>query len=107
MLDAGIRDFFTAFDHEWRGRFLGHRITDERVLRLIGEWLTAGVVEEGTWAVCDQGSPQGASLSPLLVNIYLHYVLDRWADWWRWKPGRGDVIIVCFADEVIVGVEQE
>ena len=107
VLDADIRDFFGQIDHEWLGRFLRHRIADERVLRLIGKWLAAGVVEDGEWTECDQGSPQGASASPLLANVYLHYVLDLWADWWRRQPGRGDVIIVRWADDFIVGFELE
>ena len=69
------------------GRFLEHRIADERVLRLIDKWLTVGVVEDGAWTECDEGSPQGASVSPLLANVYLHYVLDLWVDWWR-TPAR-------------------
>src|SRR5215217_3686843 len=76
VLDADIRDFFGQLDHAWLRRFLRHRIADERVLRLIDKWLTVGVVEDGEWTECDEGSPQGASLSPLLANIYLHYVLD-------------------------------
>jgi len=107
VLDADIRDFFTKLDHEWLGKFLRHRIADERVLRLISKWLTAGVVEDGQWAQCDEGSPQGASASPLLANVYLHYVLDLWADWWRRQPGRGDVVIVRWADDFIVGFETE
>jgi RNA-directed DNA polymerase len=107
VLDADIRDFFTKLDHEWLGKFLRHRIADERVLRLISKWLTAGVVEDGQWTECDQGSPQGASASPLLANVYLHYVLDLWVEWWRRQPGRGDVIIVRWADDFIVGFEQE
>jgi group II intron reverse transcriptase/maturase len=107
VLDADIRDFFTKLDHEWLGKFLRHRIADERVLRLISKWLTAGVVEDGQWAACDEGSPQGASASPLLANVYLHYVLDLWVDWWRRQPGRGDVIIVRWADDFIAGFETE
>jgi RNA-directed DNA polymerase len=107
VLDADIRDFFTKLDHEWLGRFLRHRIADERVLRLIGKWLTAGVVEDGEWAECDEGSPQGASVSPLLANVYLHYVLDLWVDWWRARHAHGDVIIVRWADDFIVGFEEE
>ena len=99
VLDADIRDFFGQLDHEWLGRFLRHRIADERVLRLIGKWLTAGVVEDGQWAECDEGAPQGASASPLFANVYLHYVLDLWVEWWRRQPGRGDVIIVRWADD--------
>ena len=75
VLDADIRDFFGQLDHGWLRKFLRHRIADERVLRLLDKWLTAGVVEDGQWAECDEGSPQGASVSPLRANVYLHYVL--------------------------------
>ena len=105
VLDADIRDFFGQLDRDWLRKFLGHRIADKRVLRLIGKWLAAGVIEDETWTECDQGSPQGASVSPLLANVYLHYVLDLWADWWRKRHARGDVIIVRFADDFIVGFE--
>jgi RNA-directed DNA polymerase len=106
VLDADIRDFFGSLDRGWLERFLRHRIADDRVLRLIGRWLAAGVIEDGTWTET-QGSPQGASASPLLANVYLHYVFDLWADWWRKKHARGDVIIVRFADDFIVGFEHE
>jgi RNA-directed DNA polymerase len=105
VLDADIRDFFGQLDRDWLVRFLGHRIADKRVLRLIGKWLAAGVIEDGQWAQCEQGSPQGASVSPLLANVYLHYVFDLWAGWWRKRHARGDVIIVRFADDFIVGFE--
>ena len=105
MLDADIRDFFGQLDRDWLGKFLRHRIADKRVLRLIGRWLAAGVIEDGPWTESMQGSPQGASVSPLLANVYLHYVLDLWADWWRKRHARGDVIIVRFADDFIVGFE--
>ena len=105
VLDADIRDFFGQLDRGWLGKFLGHRIADKRVLRLIGRWLAAGVIEDGTWTQSDQGSPQGASVSPLLANVYLHYVLDLWAGWWRKHHARGDVIIVRWADDFIVGFE--
>jgi group II intron reverse transcriptase/maturase len=107
VLDADIRDFFTSLDHAWLRRFLEHRIADKRVLRLIGKWLAAGVIEDGRWSAGVEGSPQGASVSPLLANVYLHYVLDLWADWWRRCRAHGDVIIVRFADDVIVGFEHE
>jgi RNA-directed DNA polymerase len=107
VLDADIRDFFGQLDHIWLRKFLEHRIADERVLRLIGKWLTAGVVEDGEWTACDEGSPQGASVSPLLANVYLHYVLDLWVDWWRTRHANGDVIIVRWADDFIVGFEEE
>jgi len=105
VLDADIRDFFGQLDRDWLRKFLGHRIADQRVLRLIGRWLAAGVVEDGKWAESDKGSPQGASVSPLLANVYLHYVLDLWADWWRRRHARGDMIIVRFADDFIIGFE--
>ena len=99
VLDADIRDFFGSLDRGWLEKFLRHRIADDRVLRLIGRWLAAGVIENGTWTASERGSPQGASASPLLANVYLHYVLDLWADWWRRRHARGDVIIVRFADD--------
>jgi group II intron reverse transcriptase/maturase len=105
VLDADIRDFFGSLDRDWLGKFLRHRIADERVLRLISKWLAAGVIEEGQWSDPGQGSPQGAPVSPLLANVYLHHVLDLWADWWRKRHARGDVIIVRFADDFIVGFQ--
>ena len=106
MLDADIRDFFGQLDHAWLRRFLEHRIADERVLRLIDKWLAAGVVEDGQLVgSASEGSPQGASVSPLLANVYLHYVFDLWVDWWRRHQARGDVIIVRFADDFIVGFQ--
>jgi RNA-directed DNA polymerase len=107
VLDADIRDFFGQLDHSWLRRFLRHRIADERVLRLIDKWLTVGVVEDGQWTGCDEGSPQGASVSPLLANIYLHYVLDLWVAWWRDHHAHGEVIIVRWADDFVVGFEDE
>jgi len=107
VLDADIRDFFGQLDHCWLRTFLEHRIADKRILRLVGKWLTAGVVEDGQWTAGREGSPQGASVSPLLANACLHYVLDWWADWWRGRHARGDVIIVRFADDFIVGFEDE
>jgi group II intron reverse transcriptase/maturase len=105
VLDADIRDFFGQLDRAWLRKFLRHRIADERVLRLIGKWLAAGVIEDGKWSESGKGSPQGASVSPLLANVYLHYVFDLWAGWWRKRHARGDVIIVRFADDVTVGFE--
>ena len=86
-------------------RFLRHRIADERVLRLVSKWLAAGVAEDGKLPETGQGSPQGASLSPLLASVYLHYVLDLRADWWRKRHARGDVIIVRFAGDFVVGFQ--
>jgi RNA-directed DNA polymerase len=107
VLDADIRDFFTSLDHGWLRKFLEHRIADKRVLRLIGKWLAAGVIEDGEWTASVEGSPQGASVSPLLANVYLHYVFDLWAEHWRRGKAHGHVIIVRFADDFIVGFEHE
>ncbi len=105
VLDADIRDFFSSLDHGWLLRFLEHRVGDRRVLRLIQKWLRAGVVEDGAWSPTEGGTAQGASASPLLANVYLHYVLDLWAEQWRRRHARGDVIIVRFADDYIAGFE--
>src|SRR6266700_4571859 len=105
VLDADIRDFFGQLDRDWLKRFLEHRIADRRVLRLIDKWLAAGVVEDGTWSQTVEGTPQGASVSPLLANVYLHYVFDLWADWWRRRYVHGDMIIVRWADDFIVGFQ--
>ena len=101
VLDADIRDFFGQLDRAWLRKFLEHRIADQRVLRLISKWLSAGVVEDGAWTASDMGAPQGASASPLLANVYLHYVLDWWAQHWRKRHARGDMIIVRFADDCV------
>ena len=107
VLDADIREFFTSLDHRWLAEFLEHRIADQRVLRLIRKWLSAGVIENGTWTAYEEGAPQGASASPLLANVYLHYVFDLWAQWWRRRYAHGDVIIVRFADDFVVGFEYQ
>jgi RNA-directed DNA polymerase len=105
VLDADIRDFFTSLDQTWLVKFLEHRIADRRVLRLIQKWLSAGVIENGEWSESVRGTAQGASASPLLSNVYLHYVLDLWANQWRRRHAHGDMIIVRFADDYIVGFE--
>ena len=105
VLDADIRDFFTRLDQGWLERFLEHRIADKRVLRLIGKWLRAGVIEDGAWSETLEGTAQGASVSPLLANVYLHYVFDLWADQWRRQHARGDMIVVRFADDYVAGFE--
>ena len=105
ILDADIQGFFDNLDHEWMLKFLRHRIADKRILRLIQQWLTAGVSAEGEWSKTTVGTPQGAVISPLLANVYLHYVLDLWVDWWRTKFAQGDVIIVRYADDFIVGFQ--
>ena len=96
---------FTRLDHSWLKKFLEHRIADKRVLRLIDKWLAAGVVEDGNWSETPEGSPQGASVSPLLANVYLHYVFDLWARHWRNRFARGDVIVTRFADDFVVGFQ--
>jgi RNA-directed DNA polymerase len=105
VLDADFRDYFSSLDHRWLERFLEHRIADRRVLRLVQKWLAAGVIEEGTWTAYEDGVPQGASASPLLANVYLHYVFDLWAHQWRTRHAHGDVVIVRFADDFVVGFE--
>ena len=101
VLDADVRDFFTSLDHSWLTKFLEHRIADKRILRLIRKWVSAGVIEEGSWTASDQGAPQGASASPLLAYVYLHYGLDRWVRQWRRQHAHGDMIIVRFADDCV------
>lgn len=105
VLDADIRGFFDAIVHEWMMKFLQHRIADKRVLRQVREWLRAGVMEDGEWTRQPEGTPQGGSASPLLANIYLHYVFDLWADLWRRRKARGDIIIVRYADDFVVGFQ--
>jgi group II intron reverse transcriptase/maturase len=107
VLDADIREFFSNLDHHWLVKFLEHRIADKRILRLAQKWLSAGVVEDGAWSSTTEGAPQGASASPLLANVYLHYVFDLWVRWWRERFARGDMIIVRFADDTIAGFEYE
>lgn len=105
VLDADIRDFFSTLDRAWLTKFLEHRIADKRVLRLIRKWLSAGVVENGSWSDTPEGAPQGASASPLLANVYLHYVFDRWVRQWRRRHAHGDVVAVRFADDFVVGFQ--
>ena len=105
VLDADIRSYFDTIDRAWMFRFLEHRIADNRLLRLIQKWMTAGVIENGEWSETVEGTPQGASVSPLLANVYLHYVFDLWANRWRRRQARGEVIIVRFADDYIVGFQ--
>jgi group II intron reverse transcriptase/maturase len=105
VLDADFRDYFSTLDHQWLERFVEHRIADKRVLRLIQKWLAAGVIENRKWTAFEEGVPQGASASPLLANVYLHYVFDLWAHQWRTRHAHGDVVIVRFADDFVVGFE--
>jgi RNA-directed DNA polymerase len=107
ILDADVAGFFDSVSHEWLVRFVEHRIGDERVIRLIRKWLQAGVMEDGTVTPTVAGTPQGAVVSPLLANIYLHYVFDLWANRWRHRPARGQVIIVRYADDIVIGFEHK
>jgi group II intron reverse transcriptase/maturase len=107
ILDADIRSFFDTVSQEWLIKFVEHRIGDPRIIRLIRKWLTVGVLEDGAVTVSGKGTGQGAVISPLLANIYLHYVLDLWAERWRQREATGDMIIVRYADDFIVGFEHE
>jgi RNA-directed DNA polymerase len=105
ILDADIRSFFDEIDQDWLIRFLEHRIGDRRIIRLIQKWLRAGVLEDGVVSVSDRGTGQGSVISPLLANVYLHYALDLWAERWRRHKATGDMIIVRYADDFIVGFQ--
>jgi group II intron reverse transcriptase/maturase len=105
VLDADLRAFFDTLRHQWLVKFIEHRIADRRIARLIAKWLRAGVLEEGRLIQTEEGTVQGGSISPLLANIYLHYVFDLWVQNWRRKHARGDVIVVRFADDFVVGFE--
>jgi RNA-directed DNA polymerase len=107
ILDADIRSFFDTVDHEWLIRFVEHRIGDPRIVRLIQKWLKVGTLENGVVSASERGTGQGSVISPLLANIYLHYVLDLWAESWRRREATGDMIIVRYADDIVVGFEHE
>jgi group II intron reverse transcriptase/maturase len=107
ILDADIRSFFDGLSQQWLVRFLEHRIGDERIIRLVRKWLKAGVLEDGDWSVSATGTPQGAVASPLLANVYLHYVFDLWAQQWRRREATGNVIFVRYADDIVAGFEHE
>ena len=97
--------FFDNMSHEWTMKFIEHRVADRRMLRLIQKWLKAGVSEDGQWSETKVGTPQGAVVSPLLANVYLHYVFDLWVEAWRKKVANGDVIVVRYADDLVVGFQ--
>ena len=105
VLDADIRSFFDTLDHGWLAKFVEHRVADRRLVRLIQKWLRAGVLEEGRRTRSEVGTVQGGSISPLLANIYLHYVFDLWTQRWRKKPAHGQLIVVRYADDFVVGFE--
>ena len=107
ILDADIEGFFDAIDHAWLIKFLEHRIGDRRILRLIRKWLRAGISEEGQWSKTTVGAPQGAVISPLLSNVFLHYVFDLWIEWWRTYRCHGDVVVVRYADDFVIGFEHQ
>ncbi len=105
VLDLDIRSFFDKIEHDWMVKFVEHRMGDQRIVRLIQKWLKAGVVEDGRWFETEEGTPQGAVISPILANLYLHYVLDDWVAAWRKKAARGEMIIVRYADDAVLGFQ--
>jgi RNA-directed DNA polymerase len=105
VLDLDIRSFFDKVEHDHMEKFVRHRIGDERIVRLILKWMKAGVMEDGQWYETKAGTPQGAVVSPLLANLYLHYVLDVWVQAWRKKVAHGDVICVRYADDAVLGFQ--
>jgi group II intron reverse transcriptase/maturase len=105
VVDLDIRSFFDKIGHDQLEKFVRHRIGDERLVRLILKWMKAGVVEDGQWFETKEGTPQGAVISPLLANLYLHYVLDQWVEAWRKKVARGEVIVVRYADDGVLGFQ--
>jgi group II intron reverse transcriptase/maturase len=107
IVDADIRAFFDTVGQNWLIKFLEHRVGDKRVIRLIQKWLKAGVLENGVVTVSEMGTGQGAVISPLLANVYLHYVIDLWAEQWRGREAKGDMIIVRYADDIVAGFEHE
>jgi group II intron reverse transcriptase/maturase len=107
VLDLDLRKFFDSVDHEWLLRMLGHRIADLRIHRLVKRWLKAGVLESGRWEATETGTPQGSGISPLLANIFLHYVLDLWIHRWRQREAAGEVIVCRFADDIVMGFQNE
>lgn len=105
VLDLDVKSFFDKVGHDWMVRFVEHRIADQRIVRLIQKWLKAGVMEDGRWFETEEGTPQGSVISPTLANLYLHYVLDLWAQVWREKVARGEMIIVRYADDAVLGFQ--
>jgi RNA-directed DNA polymerase len=107
VLDVDIRGFFDAISHKWLIKFIEHRIKDKRVIRQIKKWLNAGIMEKGRWYKSEQGTPQGGSISPLLANIYLHYVFDLWANNWRNRKASGDIVMIRYADDMVLGFQHK
>jgi RNA-directed DNA polymerase len=106
IIDADIRSFFDTVSHEWLIRFIEHRVSDKRIIRLIQKWLTAGVLEDGTVTANEKGTGQGSVISPLLANVYLHYVFDLWAERWRRREATGTMIMTRYADDLVIGFER-
>lgn len=107
VLDVDIAAFFDSLNHDWLIRFVEHRIGDRRIIRLLQKWLKAGVMVDGEWQRGSVGTPQGATISPLLANIYLHYAFDQWAQRWRKRSATGEVILVRYADDMVVGFQRK
>jgi RNA-directed DNA polymerase len=107
IIDADIRGFFDNIRHHWLMKFVEHRIADRRMLRLLKKWLRAGVSEDDEWSPTKVGTPQGAVISPLFANVFLHYVLDLWIHGWRKRQAKGEVIIVRYADDFVIGFREE
>lgn len=107
ILDADIRSYFDRIDQIWLIRMLEHRIGDQRVIRLVRKWLKAGVLDDEVWSISETGTPQGAVISPLLANVFLHYVFDLWAVQWRKRQAVGKMIVVRYADDIVAGFERE
>lgn len=107
VIDADLESFFDLIDHDWLIKFVEHRISDNRIIRLLRKWLRAGVIDEGIWECSETGTAQGSGISPLLANVYLHYVFDLWIDQWRREAGRGDVVVVRYCDDFVIGFQSE
>jgi RNA-directed DNA polymerase len=107
ILDADIQAFLDAVDQDWLIRFLNHRLGDQRIIRLIQKLLKAGIVQDGVVTVSEKGKGQGSVASPLLANVYLHYVFDLWAARWTRQKAKGDMIIIRYADDIVVGFQYE
>jgi retron-type reverse transcriptase len=107
IIDADIRSFFDTVSQQWLIRFLEHRIGDKRIIRLIRKWLKAGVLEDGAVTVSETGTGQGSVVSPLLANVYLHYVFDLWAERWRRREATGTIIMTRYTDDLVIGFEHK
>jgi len=107
IINADIRSFFDNISHEWLLKLLEHRIADPKMLRLLKKWLRAGVSEDGEWSPTSVGTPQGAVISPLYANVFLHYVFDLWINQWRKREAQGEVTVIRYADDFVIGFREE